>query len=620
MSAEPAKTDSKAPHAGEGTESVAHATTELPSEHDATEPSADHTENTASRVSHGGETTTSPGHHVVEADAECTGKKSSAECTGSEISPENAGAKSSAERAASEGRDKHTDRMPSTERSETAIGSERPGTEPSSERAATETTAKPAAEEPKAEPTVPRRDSKAVASAKVGTGAAPQLPASSDGAVPGYGVRLLELVGFAIVVAIVIVIGAAMFDSAYRRDLKTARPHADDDPLETAIYRRGRSWHGYGPQLLVCTLGERRRLGSPDSLPPDGLCDLVVYTHVQSLGADFEDGASANLRVLWARASTAVKTRFGYSFSNSLLPIDERQLGGFVRKAVDDKSIRVFGMLDARWDGDATNVSYATFAAALKSTTRQLPKDERAALVFGVPVGTNTSAHGVEFWESHAAMLDHVHVLVYQAHVDLPPQNASAKGKCVVRFPSPRFQQAENSDQTMQDGVAAIDTALHFRQHNLTTDICVSIALSGHRFSLEEAATEGQEQNAKCVSASAVAYGDVCPNGTSSIVTDGYNVTPSAVAEPTVRFAGEGVLVSRKEDKLLDAFDDVGTLAEKLRTAKLALSLSEQPHWSFCLAAFNVEHEDSEGACGHDFERLTVARSFLQGKLRWHDD
>lgn len=107
-------------------------------------------------------------------------------------------------------------------------------------------------------------------------------------------------------------IGVAAFVSAPGRVLKATRAHAvdDDDPLETAIYRRGRSWHGYGPQLLVCTLGERRRLGSPESLPPDGLCDLVLYAHVRSLGADFDDGASANLRALWTRASAAVKTRF----------------------------------------------------------------------------------------------------------------------------------------------------------------------------------------------------------------------------------------------------------------------------------------------------------------------
>ncbi|XP_049515394.1 transcriptional regulatory protein AlgP-like [Dermacentor silvarum] len=322
MSDEPAKTDSKVSHAVEETKSVNRATTEPSSEHGATEPSAERTAKTASRVSHGDETTTGAGHHAVEADAEISAeraaKKSSAELTGSETRPKHAGRKPSADgsgskmgatrarkklsagSAASEMRDKRAGGKPSAER---------PGTEPSAERAATETTARPAAEEPKAETAAPRRESKAGESPNVGAGAAPQLPASSDGDVPGRRGKFIEVAAFATVVAIVIMIGIAMFNSAHGRVLKGARQRADDDPLQTAIYRRGRSWHGYGPQLLVCTLGERRRLGSPESLPPDGLCDLVLYAHVRSLGADFDDGASANLRALWTRASTAVKTR-----------------------------------------------------------------------------------------------------------------------------------------------------------------------------------------------------------------------------------------------------------------------------------------------------------------------
>ncbi|XP_065294060.1 uncharacterized protein [Dermacentor albipictus] len=591
MSEGPAKTDSKAPHAGGEAKSVEHATTEPPSDHGAAEANAEHGAKTASRASRGGdqEAASASHQHAAAPDAERAASETGAERAGKTASVERTGPEIRAECDASTRRGKH-------------VGG------------------KPSAERPKAEARS-RRDLKAEPSAAGGAAVAPHLPASSDGTVPGGNRgRLIEIAAFATVVVVVVLIVVAMFNSAYGRVPKATGRQADDDPLQTAIYRGGRSWHGYGPQLLVCTLGERRSVASPESLPPDGLCDLVLYTHVESLGADFDEGASDNLRALWTRASTAVKTRFGYSFSDSLLPVDERQLGAFVRKAVDDKGITALGMLDARQDGGVSNASYATFAAALNSTARQqLSKGKRVALVYGIRVDFDTGTHGVEFWHWHAAILDHAHVLVYRAHFDLPAQNDSAKGQCWVRFPSPRFEQVKEEDKTMQDGVAAIDTALHFRQPSLTTDICLSIALSVHRFSLKRAPSKGEELGAECVSASAVAYGDVCGNGTG--VAEGHNLTSIDVAERTLKVAGEGVLVNRIEDKLLDTFDDVDTLAQKLRTAKLALSLSAQPHWSFCLAAFNVDHADSEGACGgHGFERLTVARSFLHGKLRWHND
>ncbi|KAL1443425.1 hypothetical protein MTO96_007505 [Rhipicephalus appendiculatus] len=384
-------------------------------------------------------------------------------------------------------------------------------------------------------------------------------------------------------------IGVAMFSAAHSHGSKDKRIHDDDDDLlGTAIYRRLRSWHGYGPQLLVCTLGERRSIVAPESLPPDGLCDVLLYAHVSSLGSGFHDGASANLRALWTRAATAVHTRYGYSFSDSLLPVDERDLELFVRKAVDDKKIRAFGMLDARWNRD------------------KLPSDHRAALVFGFRVDPDTSARGIEFLNWHAAILDLVHVLVYQGHAELPRKNDSAQPTCAVRFPSPRFEQANDSDQTMQDGVAAIDTALHIRTHRLTTDICVSVSLSGHRYSLTTPATQSKELKAQCTGVTA-----------RSVRRTFVPATAQAAAS---RSRAKACWSVREQELLLDAFDDSETLAQKLRTAKLALSLSAQPHWSFCLAAFNVEHEDSDGACGESFQRLTVARSFLHGKLRWHDE
>ncbi|KAK8764266.1 hypothetical protein V5799_033126 [Amblyomma americanum] len=151
--------------------------------------------------------------------------------------------------------------------------------------------------------------------------------------------------------------------------------------------------------------------------------------------------------------------------------------------------------------------------------------------------------------------------------------------------------------------MAAIDTALYFRKHALTSDICVSVTLSAFRFWTVE---DKEELGSFCENASAVAYADVCVNRGDKQSSEG--------ATPT-RHAWEGVTVKRKGPEL-DAFDDPDTVAEKLHSAKLALSLSAQPHWNFCLVAFNLEHGDSAGACGNRFARLEVARSYLHGKLK----
>lgn len=79
-------------------------------------------------------------------------------------------------------------------------------------------------------------------------------------------------------------------------------------------------WHGYGPQLLVCTLGELAR-ATEATFPEDGLCDLIIYTHVESQLFRFEDMVTSsnaaqnatysNVGVFWERAKGAKNTRFG---------------------------------------------------------------------------------------------------------------------------------------------------------------------------------------------------------------------------------------------------------------------------------------------------------------------
>lgn len=421
----------------------------------------------------------------------------------------------------------------------------------------------------------------------------------------------VECLVFAVVIAVVAVVSIAFFYSAYGWHTP-ARVHSMAGGLPKTIVQRGsRVWHGYGPQLLVCTLGDLSPV-TAERLPVDGLCDAIVYTHVQSL-AGFDEQTSPNVRALWTQAKTAKRTRFGYSFSPSVLPVQEQELGIFLTKAIQDKSMRVFGMLDARWDNNITNDSYVAFAATLNSTTtKMLPENKRPALMFGVRVNPSTSANGVQFWESHVAILNHVHVLIYQGH-NTRSHGDGQKPPFVVTFPSPRLKQVDVSDPTMQDSIAAIDTALYLRTHTLASDICVSITLSAYRFS-DTKVQDGKEVGSHCGNATLVAYADACVNGS---VPRNVSFRQETEDAPPIRYREEGVLVMRKDANLLDAFDDPGTVAEKLRSAKLALSLSAEPYWNFCLAAFNLEHEDSAGACGHKFARLEVARRYLHGRLKW---
>lgn len=389
-----------------------------------------------------------------------------------------------------------------------------------------------------------------------------------------------------------------------------AAPHAG--PLKTVIRRGSLLWHGYGPQLLVCTLGEMAR-ATEATFPEDGVCDLILYTHVApSLGC-FEDRASsstkvkenatssnaenataANVGVFWARAKIAKNTRFGYSISVSLLPVEEDALGEFIQKAVRDRHMGAFGMLDAPWSVNTSKL-YVEFVTALNATARKLlPVDNQPVLVFGLNTGRTTTIEYDKFWESHAAIFDQVHVLVYQDHFEL---ERDAAGKCEARLPASRFPQSDATDQTVQDSVEAMDLALkRFWPRPLPSDVCLSVSLSVHRYHMGETAVK---IGGKCESASVVSYDAVCRN-------------VSADSSPP---SGEGVVTVDQSTRTVDAFDTPETLVEKLRTAKHALALSAQPHWSFCVAAFHLELEDNEGTCGCRFPRLVRIKDYLRGAL-----
>ncbi|KAK8764265.1 hypothetical protein V5799_033125 [Amblyomma americanum] len=274
--------------------------------------------------------------------------------------------------------------------------------------------------------------------------------------------HMVECVVFAAVIGFVVVVSAAFFYTAYGPRTPVRAQFMAGGLPKTTLRRGARVWHGYEPQLLVCTLGDLRPV-SVETLPPDGLCDAILYTHVGSL-ADFDQQASPNVLALWTQAKAAKRTRFGYSFSVSVLPVQLQQLETFVAKAVRDKSMRVFGMLDAWWNQKITNDSFVAFAATLNSTTRTLPEYERPALVFGVHVNPSTSANGIQFWESHAAILDHVHVLVYQGH-NKWPHGDDKEMTCAITFPTPRFAQGKDTGRTMQVKTEAHRERCVFRGH-----------------------------------------------------------------------------------------------------------------------------------------------------------
>lgn len=140
-----------------------------------------------------------------------------------------------------------------------------------------------------------------------------------------------------------------------------------------------------------------------------------------------------------------------------------------------------------------------------------------------------------------------------------------------------------------------MDLALkRFSPQPLPSDVCLSVTLSVHRYHM---GWNDVKIGGNCERASVVPFDAVCRNSSGE----------------TTRPSGEGVVVVNGKESTVDAFDTPETLVEKLRTAKHALVSSAQPHWSFCVAAFHLELEDSKDSCGCRFPRLAKIKEFLRG-------
>lgn len=156
----------------------------------------------------------------------------------------------------------------------------------------------------------------------------------------------------------------------------------------------------------------------------------------------FPQLSSERVIVIWPK----LPSRFGYSISVSLLPVEEDALGEFIQKAVQKRNMGAFGMLDAPWSVNTSKL-YVEFVTALNATARKmLPVDNQPVLVFGLNTDRATTIEYNKFWESHAAIFDQVHVLIYQDHFEL----GGDAGKCQARLPASRFPQSDAVDQTVQ--------------------------------------------------------------------------------------------------------------------------------------------------------------------------
>lgn len=169
----------------------------------------------------------------------------------------------------------------------------------------------------------------------------------------------------------------------------------------------------------------------------------MTYASTPEPRYSFALGTHQKVTVIWPKLSS----RFGYSISVSQLPVEECSFDEFIQKAVRDRNMGAFGMLDAPWSVN-TSKMYVQFTKALNASARKmLPVDNQPVLVFGLNTDRTTTMEDAKFWESHAAIYEQVHVLIYQDHVELGGGDA---GKCQSRLPAPRFLPSIPGEQTVQ--------------------------------------------------------------------------------------------------------------------------------------------------------------------------
>lgn len=403
--------------------------------------------------------------------------------------------------------------------------------------------------------------------------------------------RLLYLVmGSSLLVLLV------TFIAVFRvRGSKLGRHHSEDE-MAALQRRKFRTLHGYGPQLLLCTVGELSR-ATDGAFPRDGVCDILIYTHVTTF-SDLETEASPNLRTFWRLSRSSVSTKYGYSFSRESLSSNAKQVREFLTESVRKYNIRALGMLSTAWTRRTDVKPYLEFFRTLEAAKHSLAHrgpSKDVVIVFGVKLSNYSRQDAETFLSQHNSILGHVQILVYETHSDTP-YHTTDKDACISRFTTPRLYQTGNGEQTLQDAVGAMDTLHHSKGHNLTYDVCASLTLSAHRFLMKA----DVDLNRACRNVSAAAYKSVC---------NPKDVEPAKVVR-------EGIVVADTRKQLLDIYDAPETIVEKLKSIKAALLLVA-PHWSFCVTVFHVEHEDHAGVCGPKFMRLLVTRSYLQGTLHW---
>ncbi|CAN8004421.1 unnamed protein product, partial [Ixodes hexagonus] len=392
-------------------------------------------------------------------------------------------------------------------------------------------------------------------------------------------------------------------------------------PLGMAFQHGSRRMrYGYGPQRIICTLGELSR-ATKATFPQDGLCDVLVYAHLDTV-TDVKKQASPNLRTFWVMSKKTNTTKFGYSFSDGILSSRLGQIKTFVSRSARKDNIGAFGMLSTVWTNGTDARPLVKVMRALDASRYRLSLAKpsiNVIILFGITLSNYTRLNGEKFLLQHRAVLKHVQMLVYETHSELARlkpggENSSAikKRSCISGFPTPRFFQTMNQEPTLQDAVYAMDTLLHFKGklrsdfaiqktmqfsfgRSLGYDVCASITLSAHRYRMHNTV----DINSACKNVSAASYSATCnPNE----------------AEPA-KVDREGIVVVYPRSRLLDVFDAPETIVEKLKSVKASLLLAA-PQWSFCVAAFHIEHEDHQGTCGPKFGRLLVTKSYLQGKLR----
>ncbi|KAM7305010.1 hypothetical protein ISCGN_014910 [Ixodes scapularis] len=372
------------------------------------------------------------------------------------------------------------------------------------------------------------------------------------------------------------------------------------------------------PRELVCFISY---LASADALPPDGLCNYVIY-----MAAGYADGRllfsdNTSFERFMERARSSRSGSWGVSLRPEDAMSGEKGVWGehqarflaALQELLTESRLSVFGMADVHLtaaDFIDTAQEYIEFFKASRNLREALanltiPWGIRPVLFFGIRVLGMTYSSKDAFRKNIKDVLQFVDMFIYQTHISRITKT------CVSVFPSNRYYSSANDqdsfilalpicDRALYGSVVEVpgfDDALRILSPPIVARnkfrLVLSLSMSLLRFTMK--GPDIEEIRRPCRSMALLPFTEHCNSiGFSEDLQDELQM---------------GTFRYNERNSLVDTFETAQIIQLKMSDVLREL---QQRGMDVDFAAFHVEHEDQRGECGRSFHRLWIMAECLR--------